>query len=476
MPTRILVVDDSPTIRKVVCAILARHDYEAVPAADGQLALEVLAEDGAFDLVLLDFVMPRVNGYQFCRALRTEERFRTLPVVLMSAKGDRIREQFVHQTGAIDAITKPFDAQALVAVIENTLKRVELGGARGAAVGAFDVGESGAYNFAPDDSARGSRASDLSAAIAKVLAPALKDLPLDAAGDEARIATELASHLSVELLRDVGTRLRDFDFGERGPVVLSGDLESLPIGAVLQMLQVERQSGLLSIIRYGTPRSAGSEVSITWRAGLVDLVQSRGAGDEFRLGRYFVEAGLVTPGEIDAFLQKRTESEPPRSSIREFPSARRPLLGDVLLDAGKVTAQDLRGALVRQASELIYEVLRWQRGRFEFRKQAASAVAERAKLSLPVASVVMEGFRRVDEWRVVEEGLGSFETVLQRDPMAIGAIRLAELPRAERNVLDAIDGERTVREIVTASHVSSFDACRILCQLIEARLVRATVT
>ena len=82
-----------------------RHSrYEAVPAADGQLALEVLAEDGAFDLVLLDFVMPRVNGYQFCRALRTEERFRTLPVVLMSAKGDRIREQFVHQTGAIDAI------------------------------------------------------------------------------------------------------------------------------------------------------------------------------------------------------------------------------------------------------------------------------------------------------------------------------------------------------------------------------------
>ena len=63
----------------------------------------------------------------------------------MSAKSDKIREQFVQQTGAIDTITKPFDAQALVAVIENTLKRVELGGARGAAVGAFDMGESGAY-------------------------------------------------------------------------------------------------------------------------------------------------------------------------------------------------------------------------------------------------------------------------------------------------------------------------------------------
>ena len=84
----------------------------------------------------------------------------------------------------------------------------------------------------------------------------------------------------------------------------------------------------------------------------------------------------------------------------------------------------------------------------------------------------MEGFRRVDEWRVVEAGLGSFDAVLQRDPMSIEAAGVDKLPRAERAILDAIDGERTVREIIGASNMSSFDACRILCQLIEARLVR----
>jgi hypothetical protein len=206
----------------------------------------------------------------------------------------------------------------------------------------------------------------------------------------------------------------------------------------------------------------------------VDLVQSRGAGDEFRLGRYFVEEGLVTPEEIDECLEGRREADALRSSNRDFPGTR-PLLGDLLVDSGKVTAQELRGALVRQASELIYEVVRWQKGRFEFRRRGSSATAERAKLSLPVATAVMEAFRRVDEWRVVEAGLGSFETVLQRDPMAIAAIRVDELPRSERSVLSAIDGERTVREIVSASHMSSFDACRILCQLIEARLVRPRV-
>jgi hypothetical protein len=88
----------------------------------------------------------------------------------------------------------------------------------------------------------------------------------------------------------------------------------------------------------------------------------------------------------------------------------------------------------------------------------------------------MEGFRRVDEWRVVETSLGSFESVLQRDPMAIQALGAERLARPEKLVLDTIDGERTIREVVAASHLSSFDACRILGQFLEARVVRRRAT
>src|SRR5689334_23940544 len=126
MAARVLVVDDSPTIRKLVSAILTRHDYEATQAQDGQAGLERLRQGGV-DLVLLDFVMPRMNGYQFCREMRADESLRHLPVVLMSAKGDKIRGQFVQQTGAIDAITKPFDARGLLAVVEGALQKTAEG-------------------------------------------------------------------------------------------------------------------------------------------------------------------------------------------------------------------------------------------------------------------------------------------------------------------------------------------------------------
>src|SRR5512145_425247 len=126
MTERILVVDDSPTIRKVVTAILDRGGFSHLTAADGLEALEVLSRE-TVDLVLLDFVMPRMNGFQFCREMRQKKHLGDLPIVLMSAKGDKIRGQFLQQTGAIDAITKPFDARGLIAVVEGALRRIRQG-------------------------------------------------------------------------------------------------------------------------------------------------------------------------------------------------------------------------------------------------------------------------------------------------------------------------------------------------------------
>jgi len=453
---RILVVDDSSTIRKVVCAILDRNGFDAVPAADGAVALDLLSRDEPFDLILLDFVMPRINGFQFCRALRNRDDLRALPVVLMSAKSERIREQFVQQTGAVDAITKPFDAQALVLVIQHALERVKGGWTHKEPSSLItDESEVQPVQAMREESDLRSRVTvEFGAKLINLIAPVVTSLAEGAHADDSQVIQALARKLTPEVVAELAGAIRNVDLGDK-TVILSGTLAGVPIGAILQLLQIEGMSGVLTVW------NASSDVTITMRQGLVDLVQGRGAGDEFRLGRFFVEDGLVKPEDVDDLVQSSSRSSGPGK-----------LVGELLLEAGRITEEQLRSALIRQSSELIYEVLRWNSGRFELRSRGASTLAMHARLGMPVAIVVMEGFRRVDEWRVMEEKVGSFEQVLQPDPMSISALGEDKLARAEGAVLSAIDGRRTVREIILASHLSSFDACRILFQLLEARLVR----
>jgi CheY-like chemotaxis protein len=548
MATRILVVDDSTTIRRVVSMILERHGYETAQATDGQDALDALVKgEVQADLVLVDFVMPRMNGFQFCRALRQHPELQATPVVLMSAKGDRIRDQFVQQTGAIDAITKPFDAQALVVVVENALRRIQTGYPSSARLPELELdpddveelsdlgqlgeplGETGAPALSASSAPPSTEVETKRSAVTQLLASRLAAITAEvAAAKPGASAAELLSALREKLggvaMHAIIDLVREHAYeGESAPV-MSGDLSVIPFVAVLQLLQVEAQTGILVC------RNGNLEVSATFRRGFIDLVQSTGTTDEFRLGRYFVEEGILTPGEIDALTTERKstlgelESEPAIAlrnrlvvqradesivrhpagrSIDDLPStfdvtenetptrrgnepAPRPPsttaeialarpLGTMLLDAGRVTQAQLEVALGRQSSELLYDVIRWPKGRFELRREPPSALAASARLGLPVASVVMEGFRRVDEWRVLERTLGSFDAVLVREEAMLRTVEPSSLPARETTVLDLVDGVRTVRGIVTASHMSSFDACRILVQFLEARLVRRRV-
>ncbi|MEO8874776.1 MAG: response regulator [Polyangiaceae bacterium] len=453
MTSRILVVDDSPSIRKVVSSILGARGYSVRTVDDGDVGLKALAEE-AFSLILLDFAMPTMNGLQFCRAMRAVERWRSIPVVLMTGRADRVREHFVELSGALDVITKPFDEEALVTVVEHVLERA----ARGS--GSFFTAErlsdappnsaptSRPPGMADEEVTRGRDAKLFVTRLASTIAPALTKLTGKGI-DEGKIAQVLLEEVSPFALQSLGVTLRDADFAGGRDVVLSGDLAVVPIGAVLQLLQMEQQTGAVVVTH------ASSEITITLRGGLIDLVQSRGAGDEFRLGRYFVQEKIVSLEEIDAAL---ADSESP--------------LGLTLVRSGKVDEARLRGALLRQSSELIYEVLRWQRGRFELRNRPPPPLADNARLALPVASVVIEGFRRVDEWRVIEAKVGRFDEVLVLDPVAIDSMGRSNLGAPEQVILDAVDGVRTIRQIVPLTHMSSFDACKILFQLMEARLVR----
>lgn len=459
MGARILVVDDSPTIRRVVAAILQSHAYQTVTAEDGQDALEKLANGEQFDLVLLDFVMPRMNGYQFCRELRQKPEQKNLPVVLMSAKSDKIRGQFVQQTGAIDAITKPFDARGLVAVVEGALKKQKEGRARPLPEGtAMPDDVTVAEELAPssvlpsDDPAirRTQTAQEFAHTLFKLVAPELERLVDLASVDPAVIEPAFIRAIKAETLGALSALLRSLDFGAGTQEVLAGDISVISIAEILQLLHLQRQTGALVI------SNRVSEITLFVREGNIDLAQSRGVREEFRIGRYLVESGKLNREDLDDVISSRSGSQ---------------LLGQRLTELGLVDEGEVAEALKRQTSELVFEVVRWKTGRFTFTVGLPPEV-QSTRLALSTGALVMEGFRRVDEWRLIE-GTFDFDEVLVKDAVAVESLgQDSELTVREKAVLESIDGDTTVREIVDDMAGSSFEVCKIIYQLLNSRLVR----
>jgi len=120
--TTILVVDDSPTIRRVVVDSLTAHGYRVCEAADGVEGIREIATQRP-DLILLDITMPRLDGYRLCRLVKSHATTRHIPVVMLSGKDgtfDRLRGRLA---GSSDYITKPFDTPTLLQKIEHFLNK-----------------------------------------------------------------------------------------------------------------------------------------------------------------------------------------------------------------------------------------------------------------------------------------------------------------------------------------------------------------
>ncbi|MCI9347315.1 MAG: response regulator transcription factor [Lachnospiraceae bacterium] len=134
--SKILVVDDESRMRKLVRDFLVKNNYEVVEAADGEEALDLFFEINDIDLVILDVMMPKMDGWQVCREIRAYSK---APIIMLTAKSDERDELLGFELGVDEYISKPFSPKILVARVEAILRRtgqaagemiVEAGGIR----------------------------------------------------------------------------------------------------------------------------------------------------------------------------------------------------------------------------------------------------------------------------------------------------------------------------------------------------------
>lgn len=120
--TKILVVDDDANIREVVCFALAKAGYATTTAADGEQALARFVAERP-DLVVLDILMPELDGTEVCRRLRADPRNAGVPIIFLSSKDDEIDRILGLELGGDDYMAKPFSPRELVARVRARLRR-----------------------------------------------------------------------------------------------------------------------------------------------------------------------------------------------------------------------------------------------------------------------------------------------------------------------------------------------------------------
>ncbi|MBE6708873.1 MAG: response regulator transcription factor [Ruminococcaceae bacterium] len=121
---KILVADDEELIRKLVSKYAVFEGHSVAEAADGMEAV-TLCKDGGFDIVILDIMMPELDGFSACREIR---RFSDVPVIMLSARGEEYDKINGFESGADDYVVKPFSPKELMLRIEAVMKRVRTSG------------------------------------------------------------------------------------------------------------------------------------------------------------------------------------------------------------------------------------------------------------------------------------------------------------------------------------------------------------
>jgi Domain of unknown function (DUF4388)/Type II secretion system (T2SS), protein G len=233
-------------------------------------------------------------------------------------------------------------------------------------------------------------------------------------------------------------------------MALQGTLQDFGIAEILQLIGQQAKSGVLHL------EAGDEEIHIQMADGCVVSAEYAGRRQRDRLGAMLVRAGLLARADLDRALEAQ------RRTLRR--------LGDLLVEMGLVAKDDLREMTALQTTETVYRLFAWKSGTYAFEPGEVEWDAETVT-PLRAESLLMEGFRRVDEWPIVRRKISSPAMTFRRGAAPDAAA--GALGPNERRVLALAVPGCTVETIVDRSRVGEFEACKALLGLVNAGLLEA---
>ena len=254
-------------------------------------------------------------------------------------------------------------------------------------------------------------------------------------------------------------------------MALTGTLRDFGIAEILQLIGQQAKSGVLHLA------DRSDEIHVLVSSGNVVSAEYAGRKAREKLGAMLVRAGLITQAQLQQALdvQKRT--------LRR--------LGDILVELGMVTKDELREMTALQTTETVYRLFHWKSGTYEF--EPGEVEYDRETVTpMRCESILMEGFRQVDEWPMIRRKIGSTQMVFERArELALERSRAAwsrpgpapeapagddeasALGRNEWRVYELAVPGRTVERIADLSRLGEFEACKALFNLVNLGVLRA---
>ncbi|MBI5507993.1 MAG: DUF4388 domain-containing protein [Deltaproteobacteria bacterium] len=230
---------------------------------------------------------------------------------------------------------------------------------------------------------------------------------------------------------------------------IQGTLDDFTTPELLQLIGLQGKTGVLML------QKDDLNVKVEFSQGHVVRASPSSRNHRYLLGNMLVRAGLVTEAEIEVALAIHKET-----GVR---------LGDVLINQGKLDRHRLDQILKLQTTETLYELFLWQSGTFEFTATEVEAPDEKARLR--AQSILLEGFRQLDEWPAIRAVIPHNTTTFVRLEDTRADLKGDITPEA-RMIFDFVATGVSVQQIVDKSHFGEFDTCAALVRLVQAGLIQ----